>query len=67
MDNTIVSVSKSLLRAIKAAAYLEGSFTTRAGKQTDYYIDKYLFETRPEILEPLSHELAQLFPNPDTH
>ena len=35
--------SQALLKAIKAAAFLTGNFTTRAGKQTDFYIDKYLF------------------------
>lgn len=51
-----------VLKRIKQAAYLEGDFTTRAGHKTTYYIDKYLFETVPEILEPLAQELALLFP-----
>mgnify|MGYP001215409866 CR=1 FL=1 len=41
----------SLIGLIKEAAYLEGDFTTRAGKKTSYYIDKYLFETKPHILK----------------
>ncbi len=57
--------SEILLREIKKAAYLEGDFTTRAGNKTTYYIDKYLFETRPEILEPLCSALAALFPPSD--
>ena len=58
---------KSLVKAIKTAAYLEGTFTTRSGKETDYYIDKYLFETKPEILKPLAENLAKLFPNDNTY
>ena len=45
--------SSSLIKAIKDTAFLEGDFTTRAGKKTDYYIDKYLFETQPNILNQL--------------
>lgn len=56
-----------LLKNIRDAAYLEGDFTTRAGKKTTYYIDKYLFETRPEILSPLADHLAKLFPDPSTY
>ena len=59
--------SQELLKSIKDAAFLTGNFTTRAGKQTDFYIDKYLFETRPDILDPLAKELAALFPDPSTY
>ena len=31
-----------LLQKIKDAAFLEGDFVTRAGKKTNYYVDKYL-------------------------
>ena len=58
---------KELIKRIKKAAYLEGDFTTRSGKKTSYYIDKYLFETKPEILKPLSEELAKLFPESSTY
>jgi orotate phosphoribosyltransferase len=51
-----------LLKAIKSAAYLEGDFVTRSGSRTTYYIDKYLFETQPEILEALSDQLVPLLP-----
>ena len=58
---------KELVAKIKEAAYLEGTFVTRSGKTTSYYIDKYQFETRPDILEPLGQELAKLFPDPDSY
>lgn len=58
---------RQVLTHLKAAAFLEGDFTTRAGKKTSYYIDKYLFETLPEILDPLTTHLAALFPPPDTY
>ena len=42
---------------LKAAAYLEGDFTLRSGRRSKYYLDKYLFETDPALLQ----ELAKLF------
>ena len=66
---TKVEISKlsQLLQDLKAAAYLEGEFVTRAGKKTSYYIDKYLFETKPHILEPLADAITALLPDPSTY
>ena len=61
------TIDSTLLQSIKEAAYTEGDFTTRAGKRTTYYIDKYLFECKPEILEPLTQALPALFPPADTY
>ncbi len=55
-----------LLQLIKSTAYLEGDFVTRAGKPTSYYIDKYLFSTKPDILQAVCYQLAQLLPPLDT-
>lgn len=46
-----------LARAIAEVALLRGSFTLRSGRTSSYYLDKYLFSTRPEILR----HLADLF------
>jgi orotate phosphoribosyltransferase len=46
-----------LANRIREAAYLEGDFTLRSGRKSKYYLDKYLFETQPDIL----HELGTLF------
>ena len=48
-----------LIRRIKETAYLEGDFTLRSGKRSKYYLDKYLFETKPEILKALGEEFAK--------
>jgi len=48
-----------LIKRIKETAYLEGDFTLRSGKKSKYYLDKYLFETRPDILKALGAEFAQ--------
>ena len=48
---------QELIERIKDAALLHGDFTLRSGRKSKYYLDKYLFETQPDILA----ELAQLF------
>lgn len=50
---------EQLLKRIKETAYLEGDFTLRSGKKSEYYLDKYLFETCPDILSALAVELAK--------
>jgi len=41
-------------------AYLEGDFLLRSGRRSRYYLDKYRFETDPQILAGLGCELAAL-------
>ncbi|MBN1343445.1 MAG: orotate phosphoribosyltransferase [Phycisphaerae bacterium] len=48
-----------LISAIKEAAYLEGDFVLRSGRRSKYYLDKYLFETQPEILAELGRLMAE--------
>jgi orotate phosphoribosyltransferase len=50
---------EELIKRIKETSYLEGDFVLRSGKRSNYYLDKYLFETCPDILEALGKELAQ--------
>lgn len=50
---------EQLIERIKETAYLEGDFTLRSGKKSKYYLDKYLFETCPDILEALAGEFAK--------
>ncbi|MEK9657712.1 MAG: hypothetical protein VW378_05000 [bacterium] len=57
----------TLLRLIKEAAYTDGSFVTRAGKKTDYYIDKYLFTCQPHILAPLIEAFLEIMPDPKSY
>ena len=39
-------------------ALLEGDFVLRSGRASSWYLDKYRFETEPEILRPLGEALA---------
>jgi orotate phosphoribosyltransferase len=48
-----------LASRIKQAAFLEGDFVLRSGKRSKYYLDKYLFETQPDILAELGRRLAE--------
>jgi orotate phosphoribosyltransferase len=50
---------EELIKRIKETSYLEGDFTLRSGKKSKYYLDKYLFETRPDILAALGKEFAK--------
>jgi orotate phosphoribosyltransferase len=47
-----------LKRALCDHAYLEGDFVLRSGRRSRYYLDKYRFETRPELLAELGRRLA---------
>jgi orotate phosphoribosyltransferase len=44
--------------ALRDAAYLEGDFVLRSGRRSRYYLDKYRFETRPDLLGPLGSAIA---------
>jgi orotate phosphoribosyltransferase len=48
----------AFLAALREHAYLEGDFVLRSGKRSSYYLDKFRFETRPELLEELGARLA---------
>jgi orotate phosphoribosyltransferase len=40
-------------------ALLEGDFVLRSGRRSTWYLDKYRFETEPEILRALGESLAE--------
>jgi orotate phosphoribosyltransferase len=45
-------------RRLVEAALLEGDFVLRSGRRSRYYLDKYRFETDPELLRALGERLA---------
>lgn len=49
---------EELKAAIVEHAYLEGEFVLRSGRTSNYYLDKYRFETQPEVLRELGKRLA---------
>jgi orotate phosphoribosyltransferase len=49
---------EELARGLREVAYLEGDFLLRSGRRSKYYLDKYRFETRPDLLRPLGELIA---------
>jgi len=47
------------------AAFLQGEFVLSSGRRSEYYIDKYLFETQPDLLRDIARLIAQALP-PET-
>jgi orotate phosphoribosyltransferase len=58
---------EELAKAIKREAYLEGDFVLSSGKRSKYYLDKWRFETKPELLREIARALAELLPEPQPH
>lgn len=54
---------RELARDIAGAAYLRGDFVLSSGTRSNYYFDKYLFETKPNILRRVSSLLTELIPD----
>jgi orotate phosphoribosyltransferase len=48
----------TLAAQIREAALLEGDFLLRSGKRSSYYLDKYRFGTRPDLLRPIGAAIA---------
>jgi orotate phosphoribosyltransferase len=51
---------RALARLLRECAYLEGDFVLRSGRRSRYYLDKYRFETRPDLLRALGERIATL-------
>jgi orotate phosphoribosyltransferase len=52
-----------LAHRIAEVALLRGEFTLRSGRKSNYYLDKYRFETQPDILKALGQMLAERIPS----
>jgi orotate phosphoribosyltransferase len=50
---------EQLIRRIAEVALLRGEFTLRSGRKSSYYLDKYRFETQPDVLAALGQLLAE--------
>jgi len=51
-------VTDELGEQLREHALLEGDFVLRSGKRSSWYLDKYRFETVPELLGPIGERLA---------
>jgi histidyl-tRNA synthetase len=59
MSSTPTIDRASIAKAIAEVSLLRGTFTLRSGRTSSYYLDKYLFSTRPEVLRPLAGLFAE--------
>jgi orotate phosphoribosyltransferase len=48
-----------LARRIADVSLLRGEFTLRSGRKSNYYLDKYRFETQPDVLAALGKLFAE--------
>ena len=55
----IVHNTNELANRIAEACLLRGRFTLRSGRTSSYYLDKYKFSTRPELLGPVADLLSE--------
>jgi len=53
-------VTDDLGRLLVEHALLEGDFLLRSGKRSSFYLDKYRFETRPDLLRAIGARLAEV-------
>ncbi len=53
-----VETLDELGRRIAEQALLEGDFVLRSGRRSSWYLDKYRFETQPELLRQLGERLG---------
>ena len=57
---TAAMTDTELIARIKESSLLQGEFTLRSGRKSNYYLDKYLFATQPDILAALGNRFARL-------
>lgn len=51
-----------LVQLIKKTALLTGEFILSSGRKSNYYLDKYRFETRPDILSAVAEGIEPKIP-----
>src|SRR5215210_4463756 len=58
-----VSLEPDLAPRIRDAALLEGDFVLSSGERSNFYVDKYLFSTEPNLLRDVADALAVQVPD----
>lgn len=63
MDTTSdLTAHDELARDLDAVCHLYGEFTLRSGQVATEYFDKYLFESRPDLLRRVAEQMVTLLP-----
>lgn len=57
-----MSLEPDLAPRIRDAALLEGDFVLSSGERSNFYVDKYLFSTTPDLLRDVAEALAAQLP-----
>ncbi len=52
-----------LAKQLKLVSYLTGEFILRSGNISNFYWDKYRFESNPNLLREIANEMINLLPN----
>ena len=52
-----------LAKQIRTVSYLTGEFLLRSGNISNFYWDKYRFESNPTLLTAIAEEMAKLLPS----
>ncbi len=61
-DPSLAGLRERTWARLSEVAFLRGQFVLSSGRTSSYYIDKYLFETRPDVLRDLARLLARALP-----
>jgi orotate phosphoribosyltransferase len=62
MAHLMTTNHATLAKDLASIALLRGSFTLRSGRTSSFYLDKYLFSTRPEVLARLGRMFCDRLP-----
>jgi orotate phosphoribosyltransferase len=59
----VTFMDKQLVEMLKETGAVKfGDFTLSSGRKSNYYVDKYVFETNPVCLEAIGERIARLIP-----
>jgi len=51
-----------LAREIYAVSHIKGTFKLRSGQTSNEYFDKYLFESKPQLLQEIAQHVSKVIP-----
>jgi len=54
---------KELAKSIFETSHITGKFLLRSGQTSDEYFDKYLFESKPKLLQSIAEQMENLIPD----
>lgn len=62
-SNSLKVTKIELAKQVRAASYLTGEFKLRSGNISNFYWDKYRFESDPGLLTAIAKEMVKLLPS----